>query len=95
MLTSWCMVLMLDAAASVYRRAAVHYASSKGHTAVVDALLAANADVNGADERGVGPLHLAAGRGNVKMTTLLLKAKANVNLRDARRQTPLHEAYVT
>ena len=62
-------------------RAAIHYASSKGHTAVVEALLTAKCDVNEVDERGVAPLHLAAGRGNAKMITLLLASKANVNQR--------------
>ena len=59
---------------------------------MVEALLAAKADVNARDAGGATPLHLAAAQGFKSVAEVLLAAKADVNARDQRGDTPLHMA---
>lgn len=62
----------------------LHYAVSGDSTAIVDALLARGADVDGRSRCGVPPLVIAVSRGDIGMTDRLLRAGANLALRDRR-----------
>lgn len=70
----------------------LHAAARNGHTAVVAALLAANAAVDAADQRGNTPLHAAARNDHTAMVAALLNAGAAVDATDQRGDTPLHDA---
>ncbi len=62
---------------------ALHVAAMKGHAEVVQALLAAGADVDQRDEcYGFTPLHLAAMEGNVDIVQMLLASGADPYKRD-------------
>ena len=59
----------------------MHRAAGAGFKSVVDALLAAKADVNARNERGWTPLHSAAEQGFKSVAEALLADKADVNAR--------------
>ena len=63
-----------------------------GNAALVQALIAAGADVRGSSK--VTPLHVAAGRGDVAVAQLLIDAGADVNAKNTASvdETPLHAA---
>jgi ankyrin repeat protein len=63
-----------------------------GHTAVVQQLLAAGADVHAADMDGCTALHIAAEAGDCQVVQLLLDAGALVDVCNAERESPLHLA---
>jgi ankyrin repeat protein len=69
----------------------LHEAAKAGHGPVVDALIAARADVNAANLRGITPLHYAA-RNESAAVVLLLANGARPGAADARGRTPLHWA---
>ena len=56
-------------------------ASSGGHLEIVQALLAAGADVNAIIERGFTALIVASSRGHLEIVLALLAAEADVNAR--------------
>jgi ankyrin repeat protein len=59
---------------------------------IVQALLAAGADVNAKTASGLTPLHYAARIGRVDIVRLLLARGASVSPQDQDGDTPLHEA---
>ena len=69
----------------------LHYASQKGHTAVVELLLAAGADVTAVSGFNMTALHFASLNGHKAVVKLLLAAGADVHAVSIGR-TPLHLA---
>ena len=72
-----------------WRHGAVNAACQNGHTEVVTKLLAANANVNQANNDGATPLYIACQQGHAEIVTQLLAANANVNKATERGATPL------
>jgi ankyrin repeat protein len=72
----------------------LHIASSRGHTAVVQVLLAHKAPVNARNRAGATPLQLAAANGRLGPAQCLLRKGADVNAQDDRGVSPLHAAVV-
>jgi ankyrin repeat protein len=70
----------------------LHFAAYNGRLAVVELLLAHNADVNVANNYGVLPLHDAANQGHKEIVALLLAHKSLVDVKDKRGKTPLQYA---
>ncbi len=65
-------------------------AAKSGHPAIIEALVAARADVNAATSTGATPLMLAAASGSVEAVTLLSDEGADVNATESKRnQTAL------
>ena len=58
---------------------ALHTATYKGHLSVVEALIAANADVHPRCPDGVTPLLMAAKSGKTDLVRMLVQAQADVN----------------
>ena len=77
-------------------RTPLHWAAQKGHTDIVQALIAKGADVNATVTDGIckgqTPLHRAAENGHTDVAELLIEAGANVNAKDRYDKTPLHLA---
>lgn len=71
------------------RRAALHWAARENRLEVVDALLAANANLEVRDGAGKTPLTVAAESGRADVVKKLLAAKADVNTRDQIQGSPL------
>lgn len=73
---------------------ALHHAVACGHLAVVEELLAADAEVDArVDEEGLTPLHLAAMHGHARILDLLLECAADYNLvTNGLQRTVLHLA---
>merc|ERR1712190_518091 len=69
---------------------ALHFAASKGHTNVVESLLASGAKRSVRDKRGGTPLHRAAGVGHEKVLRMLLEAKAEIKAKDSTGDNALH-----
>ena len=68
-------------------------ACKKGNEEIVELLLAANADVNKADNNGCTPLAKAAYYGHTKIVEALLQTKGiNINSIDKWGETPLSTA---
>lgn len=67
----------MDAAVRLTGETALFFAAHRGHTAVVEQLLAADAAVDAADEEAVTPLHAAAGSGHAGVVQLRLEARAS------------------
>ena len=71
----------------------LHRAAIKGHTQIIQLLIANGADVNAKhDAFGTTPLHYAAEEGHKKIAELLITKGANVNLLDRFKKTPLDYA---
>lgn len=71
---------------------ALHYAAFKGHTAVIEALLANHACPDSADKRQWSPAHIAAQEGQTDALLALLRGGANSTSRTGNGNTPLHVA---
>ena len=74
------------------QRTALHDASWKGHSSVVETLIEAGADVNGQDEDGGTALMEAAYKGHHGVVHELIRAGASVTAKDNKQQTALHDA---
>ena len=72
-----------------YRTTALIMAARRGHTATVEGLLAAGADVNAKDEDGNTALIATARRGHSAIAEVLLAAGADVNAKDEDGNTAL------
>ena len=72
-------------------RTPLHYAAEGDHYDIVEALLAADADVNVVNTDGVSPLWIVGG---AKTASLLIKHGADVKKLSANSQRPLHAAAV-
>ena len=70
----------------------LHDAVEAGNLAKVRKLVAASADINQIDDRGIWPLLAAVTDGNTAMVKLLLELKADPNLEDQYHYSALHEA---
>ena len=70
----------------------LHYASSRGHEAVVWLLLRAGFDASAQAVDKSTPLHAAAGGGHLSVLRLLVAFGARVNGQDEFGETPLHAA---
>ncbi len=70
-------------------RRLLHHAVDCGYTAAIEALAAAGADLDVADNEGFSPLHYAAGDENYADFTALVERGANPGLPDGRGRTPL------
>lgn len=70
----------------------LHDAVETGNLNKVKALVAAGADINEIDGRGIWPLLAAVTDGNTAMTELLLSLKADPNRVDQYQYSALHEA---
>lgn len=70
----------------------LYYASTKGHTEIVEFLLAHGADIELGNDKGERPLAKAATFGHYKTVKTLLAHGATVNCKDKFGRTPLHEA---
>merc|ERR1719228_912206 len=75
-----------------HKRSALHFASSKGYSEVVEILLRHGADPNQKDQLGNTALHLAACTNHVPVVTLLLRAGTDITTLDNNGRTPLHLA---
>lgn len=64
-------------------------AIQQGNPKIVQALIAAGADVNAKDIYGLTPLSYAAMNCNLEKVQILIAAKADVNCHDSKGQTPL------
>jgi ankyrin repeat protein len=73
-------------------KTALHIASFKGHTDIVQLLVKHAADVSSRDWSHWTPLHLASVMGNVGSIELLLQLGADFNARAKDNSTPLHRA---
>lgn len=71
------------------RRAALHWAARENRLEVVEALLAAKANLEVRDGAGKTPLTVAAESGRTDVVKKLLAAKADVNTRDQIQGSPL------
>lgn len=67
-------------------------ATERGHTAMVELLLASGANPDGPVQYRQTPLHRAAGEGRLELVAELLDAGADVNARDESGATPLYTA---
>jgi ankyrin repeat protein len=72
----------------------LHLAAHYGHAAVVETLIANNADVSARSENAMRnqPLHAAAAGRQARVSKMLLDAGADVNATQAGGYTPLHAA---
>lgn len=70
----------------------LHLAAINPDPSAIEALLAAGADVNAADEEGFTPLHMAAFHRQADYALLLLEAGADVNAKTVYGRTPLSMA---
>ena len=71
----------------------LHYATWKGHQAVVALLLKAGAEVNAANHNehwGTTPLHAAAHANQAAIASMLIEHGADLNAKDMSGHTPLH-----
>ncbi|PNH07611.1 Ankyrin-3 [Tetrabaena socialis] len=76
------------------RSTSLHLAIQKGHTELVELLLAAGANVGAKDIKGKTPLHVACENGLKEAVEVLLAAEAEVAARDKDGSTTLHVACV-
>jgi ankyrin repeat protein len=79
----------VDKAAARYGDAPLHYAAKGGHLDIIQALIAAGADVDKANKSGRTPLIWAAIANRCKIAQALIDAGAAVNKADAKGETPL------
>ena len=67
----------------------LHYAAEKGHSKIVELLIASGADINAKDRQERTPLHFAAEEGESTVAAELIRLGADVNARDIIGRTPL------
>lgn len=79
----------LNARESTEGNTPIMIASYKGHTDIVQALIAAGAVVNAKNDLGGTALGLAAGTSRIDIIRILVAAKANVNAKDKEGDTAL------
>ena len=70
----------------------LHYASEKGHLAIVQFLLSNGVDVDAGDSHNLTPLMLASIKGHVAVVEALLDKGADANHRNIHNRTPLQAA---
>lgn len=70
----------------------LHLAAINPDPSAIEALLAAGAEVNGADDEGFTPLHMAAFHRQADYALLLLEAGADLNAKTVSGRTPLSMA---
>ena len=73
---------------------ALHWASSLGNMAVVEALLAAGANASVRNNWGSTPVHMAVRNGKSTILQRLIAAGGNIDQQDSSRCTPLHDAVI-
>ena len=73
-------------------RTAIHWASERGHLAIVSMLINRGGDVNCQDSGQTTALHLAVRRGHLDVVELLIHRGANPNLQTFDGETALHIA---
>jgi len=71
-----------NAAENQYGDTSQLFASTRGDKAIVELLVANNADVNARDSKGGTPLHLAANAGHKAVVEVLLNYGAEYNASD-------------
>lgn len=71
---------------------ALMLASGRGHDAIVEMLIRADADVNGRDQDGLTPLMIGAREGHEQVVTLLLKNGADATREDDYGKTAIDHA---
>ena len=79
---------MLDRA----KRTDLHYAALSDDPVAIQALIAAGADVNAQDGRGLTPLHFAAQEGSLGAAQALRDLGASVDIQDVFGNSPLSNA---
>jgi ankyrin repeat protein len=77
-----------------YNENALHLASRNGHTAVIEALLGAGADVNALEGTHSTALMYAAYNGHLESVELLINQGAELNIRDDGEHTALYWATI-
>jgi ankyrin repeat protein len=70
--------------------APLYIAAGYDNESIINALIAAGANVNAQSGTGSTPLHSAAGQGRIGVVNALIRAGANVNAEDNDGVTPLH-----
>ena len=72
----------------------IHKAAEEGNIYVVKQHLAAGADVNAKNKKGMTPLHFAIYKDNSEIVELLIDKGADVNAMATDGRTPLHSAAI-
>ncbi|XP_071636387.1 uncharacterized protein [Temnothorax longispinosus] len=72
----------------------LHWAAGRGHTDVVNALIARGADVDARTSNNLTPLCFAAQEGYEEIVEIFIAGGANVNVKSTENVTPLHLAAV-
>jgi ankyrin repeat protein len=75
--------------ANTYKMSSLHKASKNGDILIVNALIAAGANVNIVDENGRTPLHEASQQGKELVVKSLIQSGANIDIKDNNGKTPL------
>src|SRR5579862_7018293 len=87
--------MKVNAKESTFGMTALHVAASKGHTEIVELLLANGSDIEAKEETGRTPLHTAAFRGHATVVEVLIAKGANVNALTNDGKTPLDWALLS
>lgn len=82
----------LDSMDPTSGRTPLHYASSNGHTSIVESLLDAGVDIDKQDQYGCSAIQLAAMHGHVAIARAILAHRANINVEDGSGKSPLDSA---
>eukprot|EP00042_Codosiga_hollandica_P023867 m.97147 g.97147 ORF g.97147 m.97147 type:complete len:180 (+) comp51345_c0_seq4:139-678(+) len=67
----------------------LHYAASKNHLEIVEALLTAGADIDARDATEATALHRASAKGHARIVAALVARRAKIPLLDSAQQTAL------